>query len=203
MDPFLAEIRLFAGPFVPRGWRICDGTLLLIRDYNGLFKLIGTIYGGNGTNNFALPDLRGRTGVCGGVKSSSPHPIGESFGAELSYLTMADVPAHTHKATVTPGTGDGGGRAILYGASNGGGNRSPEGNFLGQDPDTGKGIAPYAASGIPVAMNAKALNVAIVDVPRPNVTFGVAGTGKGHNNMMPSLVLNYIICVQGIMPSRS
>jgi len=150
-----------------------------------------------------LPDLRGRTGVCGGVKSSSPHPIGESFGAELSYLTMADVPAHTHKATVTPGTGDGGGRAILYGASDDGGNRSPEGNFLGRDPDTGKGIVPYAASGTPVAMNAKALNVAIVDVPRPNVTFGVAGTGKGHNNMMPSLVLNYIICVQGIMPSRS
>lgn len=202
MDPFLAEIRMFAGPFVPRSWRLCDGTLLPVRDYKDLFELIGTRYGGDGVHHFALPDLRGRT-VVGSERTQ--HPMGESFGNEFVNLTMTDMPAHTHKVTVTPGT-DGGGLATLYGVNNDGGNRTPEGNFPGQDPNaiiSPYYVVPAVAPVTPVAMHVDSIEVKDLEVPKPRVTFGVAGAGHSHPNMMPSLVLNYIICVQGIKPSKS
>jgi microcystin-dependent protein len=90
-DQLLGQINLFAGTFVPAGWLACDGQLLSIPNYVGLFSLLGTNFGGNGTNNFALPDLSSRIPV----GSSNGQP-GATYGAQQTVLTTAQMPAHTH-----------------------------------------------------------------------------------------------------------
>jgi len=90
--PFLGEIQIFAGPFAPRGWAFCNGQLLSIQQNAALFSLLGTTYGGNGVQTFALPDLRGRVPV---------HPgngivQGQVAGTENNTLTVSNLPAHSH-----------------------------------------------------------------------------------------------------------
>jgi microcystin-dependent protein len=92
MEPYVGDIRMFAGNFAPQGWALCDGSLLSIAQYEVLFVLIGTTYGGDGQNTFALPDLRGRVPV----HRSSNVPIGSSFGVETVSLTAAQTPTHNH-----------------------------------------------------------------------------------------------------------
>lgn len=97
MDPYLGEIRLFAGNFAPTGWALCNGQLLAISQYTALFSLLGTFYGGNGTSNFALPDLRGRAPMhYDQGPGLSPHVIGEVGGSESVTLTQLEIPPHTH-----------------------------------------------------------------------------------------------------------
>jgi len=93
--PYLGEIRLFTYNFAPRGWHLCDGSILSIQQYVALFSLIGTYYGGNGTTNFALPDLRGRTGVH--VGAGTEYTMGEMFGTETVSLNTGEIPMHTHQ----------------------------------------------------------------------------------------------------------
>lgn len=97
-QPFVGEIRIFAGNFAPIGWLFCDGSLLPISEYETLFQLIGTTYGGDGQSTFRLPDLRGRVpihfGQAGGL---SNRQIGESGGTPEVTLTSAQLPAHTHQ----------------------------------------------------------------------------------------------------------
>src|SRR5512132_2194680 len=101
-DPFIAEIRLFAGNFAPRGWATCDGQLLSIAQNTALFSLLGTTYGGNGQTNFALPDLRGRAAIHQGQGPGlSQYVLGEVGGLENVTLITTQIPAHTHTATVT------------------------------------------------------------------------------------------------------
>jgi microcystin-dependent protein len=90
--PYVGEIRLFAGNFAPQGWLPCDGSLVPIADYDTLFQLIGTTYGGDGQTTFALPDLRGRVPVHQG----NGYFLGQSFGVEAVTLTAQQLPAHTH-----------------------------------------------------------------------------------------------------------
>lgn len=92
--PFIGEIRLFAGNFAPVGWAFCEGQLLPINQYDTLFVLIGTIYGGDGQTTFALPDLRGRVPLHYGSGTT----IGEKFGLESVALTSAQMPGHSHTA---------------------------------------------------------------------------------------------------------
>lgn len=92
MDPFVGEIRLFGGNFAPQGWAFCDGSLLPISEYETLFNLIGTTYGGDGQSTFALPDLRGRVPVHMGGN----YVIGQSAGTETVTLTTTQIPAHNH-----------------------------------------------------------------------------------------------------------
>lgn len=93
MDPYLGEIRLFAGIFAPVGWAACDGQLLAITEHEALFTLLGTRYGGDGTSTFAVPDLRGRWAV--GRNGAN---LGETGGAESVTLTAQHLPVHTHAA---------------------------------------------------------------------------------------------------------
>jgi len=96
-DPFVGEIRLFAGNFAPQGWAFCDGQLLSIAQNTVLFDLIGTTYGGDGQTTYALPDLRGRVPVHqGSNEQSSPYIPGQSGGLETVTLTPAQMPAHSH-----------------------------------------------------------------------------------------------------------
>jgi microcystin-dependent protein len=93
--PYLGEIRLFPYNFAPRGWHLCDGSILSIQSYAALFSLIGTYYGGNGTTTFALPDLRGRTAVH--VGTTGEYTMGEVFGTEVVGLNAGEIPMHTHQ----------------------------------------------------------------------------------------------------------
>lgn len=96
-DPFLGEIRIFAGNFAPQGWAFCSGQLLAVSDYDALFSLLGTTYGGNGQTTFALPDLRGRVPLHMGTGPGlSNRQIGANGGTENVTLQTQQMPGHTH-----------------------------------------------------------------------------------------------------------
>lgn len=103
-SPYVGEIRMFAGNFAPAGWMFCNGSLLAISDYQVLFQLIGTAYGGDGVNTFALPNLQSRIPV---------HPDGGSFpyaslgGVETVTLTVQQIPLHNHAAIGVSGSANG------------------------------------------------------------------------------------------------
>lgn len=101
-EPFVGEIRMFGGNFAPAGWAFCDGQLMAISENDTLFTLIGTTYGGDGQETFALPDLRGRIPMHAG----SNHPqIGELAGVETVTLTTQQIPVHTHPALCNSNNG--------------------------------------------------------------------------------------------------
>ena len=102
-QPFVGEIRIFAGNFAPTGWMFCDGSLLAISQYQTLFQLIGTTYGGDGTSNFALPDLRGRAPIHQGTGGGSSYVIGQNGGVESVTLTTNQIPAHSHAPQAAAG----------------------------------------------------------------------------------------------------
>lgn len=91
-QPYVGEIRIFAGNFAPAGWMFCDGNLLPISEYETLFQLIGTTYGGDGQSTFSLPDLRGRLPIHFG----SGYILAETGGVEEVTLTVNQIPAHSH-----------------------------------------------------------------------------------------------------------
>jgi microcystin-dependent protein len=117
-NPFIGEIRMFAGNFAPEGWAFCQGQTLAIAASSALFDLIGTTYGGNGEQTFNLPDLRGRFPIHQGFSQES-FVIGQLSGAETVTLTTNQLPAHSHPAACSPGTGD---------------SEGPAGNFWSTDP---------------------------------------------------------------------
>ncbi len=97
-QPYVGEIRMFAGNFPPVGWEFCDGGLYPISEYDVVFTLIGTTYGGDGQSTFALPDLRGRVPIhMGTATSGTSYVIGQSGGVESVTLTTQQIPAHTHQ----------------------------------------------------------------------------------------------------------
>lgn len=96
-EPFVGEIRMFAGNFAPRGWAFCDGQLLAVSQNDALFSLLGTIYGGDGRTTFGLPDLRGRIPIhAGHGPGLSERRLGAKSGAEKVTLTVNQLPSHTH-----------------------------------------------------------------------------------------------------------
>ncbi len=103
-EPFVGEIRMFAGNFAPRGWALCDGQLLAISQNDALFSLFGTIYGGDGRTSFGLPELRGRIPIHQGTGSGlTPRRLGARAGDERVTLTGNQLPAHTHAASCSTG----------------------------------------------------------------------------------------------------
>jgi len=95
-QPFVGEIRIFAGNFAPVGWAFCDGSLLAISENEVLFQLIGTTYGGDGQSTFALPDLRSRAPIHQGTAAGSNYVMGQLAGVESVTLTTNQIPAHSH-----------------------------------------------------------------------------------------------------------
>jgi len=176
MEGYIAEIRLFAGNFAPRGWAFCQGQILSINSNTALFSLLGTTYGGNGQTTFALPDLRGRTAVGPGQGPGLPAVnLGEVSGEPTHSLIITEMPAHNHQAQA-------------QGNSSAGDSSSPNGNTWATST-TRDNIYINAAPNGPMAAN--------------TVTIGIAGNSQPHNNMQPYLGMNYIICMEGIYPSRN
>lgn len=177
MEPFRGEIKLCAFAFPPKGWAFCNGALIGINQNPKLFYLLGTQYGGDGINNFALPDLRGRVAV----HRDADHPQGATGGLEKVTLSADEVPTHNHafRVSSTPATliDVGAGQGRLLAAS----------QVLSTPAVPGKPI--YAS-----ATNLTTLSSSMCDP---------YGGGGAHDNTQPSLVLNYIIALQGIQPARS
>jgi microcystin-dependent protein len=118
-QPYVGEIRMFGGTFNPAGWAFCKGQLLPISEFDTLFNLIGTTYGGDGQETFGLPDLQGRIAVHQGQGASQRYVIGEQGGVEEVTLTNPQMPMHTHGMLASTGAG---------------GSKSPENNLLGSPP---------------------------------------------------------------------
>jgi microcystin-dependent protein len=174
--PMIAEIRMFAGNFAPRGWAFCQGQILSIAQNTALFSLLGTTYGGNGQTTFALPDLRGRVPVGSGQGPGLPNVVlGEMAGAPTHTLTIPEMPAHNHGAQ-------------SHGVAAGGNSTSP-GGATWATSTARDAVYSTAAPDSPMAAN--------------SVTVGIAGGSQPHNNMQPYLGMNYIIALVGIFPSRN
>jgi len=108
-EPFVGEIRMFAGNFAPRSWAFCDGQLLSIPQNDALFSLLGTTYGGDGRTTFGLPDLRGRIPIhAGSGPGLSPRNIGAKGGAERVTLSLNQLPNHKHGLRALDKPGDSG-----------------------------------------------------------------------------------------------
>ncbi len=171
-DPFVAEIRIFAGNFAPTGWALCNGQLLPISQNTALFSLLGTMYGGDGKSTFALPDLQGRAPMFWGQGPGlSLRFQGEEGGSSTVTLLQSEMPAHTHNLQGTTSLASG---------------RVPTDNPLAR-----------SRNGLAYQSN---VNTGVVQMA-PEVV-GVAGNSVPHNNMQPYLGLTFIIALQGIFPPR-
>lgn len=172
-EPFIGEIKMFAGNFAPHGYALCDGQLLPINDNQALFSLLGTTYGGDGRTTFALPDLRGRIPMHPGQGPGlSQRRLGDRQGQESVALSNSQIPAHTHTAYGTQESANSNlpGNALLA---------TTQGNRKIYD-SSGKANAAMDPS-----------------------TVGSSGGGQTHDNMQPYLCINFIIALEGIYPSRS
>lgn len=182
-DPFVAEIRLLPFNFAPRGWAFCQGQLLPISQNTALFSLIGTFYGGNGTTNFALPNLMGSTPIHQGQGPGlTLRVLGETGGSETVSLLATEIPQHAH--IVSP----------LAAAATADTTPPPSaGTTVPAGPSLGNPATAYQAYSTQVAS-------AVAMKPTPTE---IAGSSAPHNNMPPYLTLNPCIALQGIYPPRS
>ena len=192
MDNYLGEIRLFAGNFAPVNWDVCDGKLLPISQYDALFSLIGTQYGGDGITTFALPDLRVRVPISMGqitpAGGSTNYILGQAAGTPNVTLLTTNIPNHTHalvaeNTAATTGDPVNNMLAVTNGNNNTGPTAYPDVNLYTTLPLPGGGTT------VPNAL----LDPAAV---------GPTGGTQPHDNMMPYITINYIIALYGIYPSH-
>ncbi len=172
-EPFVGEIRMFAGNFAPRSWAFCDGQLLAISQNNALFSLLGTMYGGDGRTTFGLPDMRGRLPIHTGGGAGpglSNRALGSKGGNETATINTNQLPTHTHsyEATTTAGS---------------------QSNPSGQVVANNAGVKLFIEDPPGVSM----ANTALTSV----------GGSQNHTNLMPSLCVTFIIALFGIFPSRN
>lgn len=150
-QPYVGEIRMFGGNFAPAGWMFCDGSLLSIAENEVLFQLIGTTYGGDGQNTFALPDLRGRLPIHQGNGGGGSYILAQTGGVEQVTLTMMQLPNHNH-----PG-----------GCNSGDGNNASPANAI---PATNTTALAYVAAATPAAnMNVAAIGNTGGNQPHDNI----------------------------------
>ena len=194
-DPFLSEIRLFAGSFAPRDWALCQGQILPISQNNALFALIGTTYGGDGRTTFGLPDLRGRAILGVGDAPWGSVQAGELQGVEAVTLTSNELATHTHTGVAANGSAE-----IEVSTDQGSVLTPAAGNYLAA-PFFERAVQHHVENYKPTAQATVNVQMGGVTVD-PNVTLQPTGGGQSHTNMQPSLGLNYIICINGIFPPR-
>lgn len=177
-EPFIAEIKIFAGNFAPRGWAFCDGQLLPLAQNTALFSLIGTTYGGDGRTTVGLPNLQGRVPMHSGRGPGlTARRLGERTGMTEVILSEDQIPNHTHELMGVAETPD----SLAAGGALPGPTKSLA-TARGGDlySDTLTNVAPLSANAV-----------------------SNEGGGQAHNNLQPFLTLNFIIALQGLYPSRS
>ncbi len=172
-QPYVGEIRMFAGSFAPAGWAFCDGQLLPISEYETLFNLIGTTYGGDGESTFAKPNLQGRVpmhmGQGPGITQN--YSIGEMAGVEQVTLNIQQIPNHSHPLVASTQTGT---------------DKGPQGRVTDQ---TSGGVVLYIEESVDQPMAANAINS--------------QGGSQPHDNMQPYLTVSFIISLFGVYPSQT
>lgn len=172
-DPFVAEIRMFAGNFAPTGWAMCNGQLLPISQNTALFSLLGTFYGGDGKSTFALPNLQGSSPLHQGQgQGLSEYFIGQQGGSPFVTLIQSEMPVHTHTLRGNFNAGD------------------------VNDPSPARSLA-RAGTGFLYQSNTSQNLTAMAFQ-----AISIAGASLPHNNMQPYLVVVFIIALQGVFPPR-
>jgi microcystin-dependent protein len=197
-EPFLGQIIQGGWNFAPRGYHICDGSLLSISQNAALFSLLGTYFGGNGTSTFGLPDLRSRRMVgTGQGPGLSNYSLGEMTGTENTTLLVSNMPSHTHTATLSLSSSFG--ATTTKGTA--GGNVPANGSILAHATD---GASPPAAILQIYAPSGTAANVALGGL---NVSGSVAnaltGSGIPFPHLDPVTAVTTVIALVGIFPTRS
>jgi microcystin-dependent protein len=199
-EVYLGEIRIFSWAWAPRYWMLCDGTLLQIRANQALFALLGTQYGGDGINTFALPDLRGRFPIGQGVSVRTGHVYKQGTGTNVENLSLQarHIPVHTHAATYQTSPSVPSSAFSVTVATNSSGQASPKNNLLGQ---SSAGCQTYA----PVPGSPTTYLGGVVSsggtYSAGNVTVQTTG-GANIPLFPPYQVLAYMICTEGYFPSR-
>lgn len=176
-QPYVGQMMMFAGNFAPAGWMMCQGQLLPISEYETLFNLIGTTYGGDGQETFGLPDMQGRVpihmGTGGGL---SQYIIGQNGGVEQVTLTTQQIPQHNHLALTNNAQSSAGtptNSTILSTQNNGNGSNTPS------------AYAPFAAGTV---------------VTLPASTLQNTGGSQPHENIQPIVTMTWIISLFGVFP---
>ena len=202
MEGTIGEIRMFGGNFAPRTWALCQGQLINISDNVALYTILGVTFGGNGVTTFALPGLSSRVAVGTGQGAGlTNYVLGEAIGTETVTLLSSQIPAHTHTPTFTIDTVTTPSATVtLFGVDTAGGDATPVGEMLGSDGNTS---CYAAATGTTVQMDASAVTITSFSGPFPTVAVGVSGGSMPHENLQPYTAVNYVICVEGIFPSRN
>lgn len=201
-DALTGEIRIFGGNFAPANWAFCQGQEIQIVDNEALYAVIGPTYGGDGQQTFKLPDLRSRIPIGAGQGPGlANYTIGQQTGTETVTLVQGNMPVHSHTPAVTTAAGNITLTAQLNCVDGAGGEVNPGGNYIAEDANAGAAL--YATTGALVAMNQNAVSLSNITIPAPQVTVQSNGAGIPHNNIQPSIALNYIICLNGIFPLRN
>jgi microcystin-dependent protein len=215
MEPLIGEIKLFAGNFAPRGWFTCEGQTLAISQYQALFSLLGTYYGGDGVTTFKLPDLRGAFPTqCSNVGGSHPggsYILGQTGGAQSFTVTSINLPPHTHSIIKGPGTNLTGGITVAttVQATTGDGltpGPTTTNNVLGTTGDVGgTGQPALYTNAIPNTalggVNSTTVNTLNFDPT--GLTLTPWGSGPVPVPTVPPFVaMQYIIAWTGVYPSR-
>ena len=169
-QPFIGEIRMFAGSFAPAGWAMCQGQTMPISQNETLFNLIGTTYGGDGQSTFDLPNLSGRVPIHQGTNAGTTFTIGESAGVEQVTLTTQQIPQHSHAflASLDNATDSPAGPAVV--------------------PGNSAQVKIYSLFPVASSLAANALQP--------------VGGSQPHENMMPYLVITFIIALFGLFPQQ-
>lgn len=173
--PYVGEIRLFSFPRIPSGWFACDGSLKSIAENEVLFALLGTTYGGDGVNTFAVPDLRGQVPLHMGTGPGlSNRPLGQRSGSEAVTLLPTQIPAHTHPFNVN---------STLATAN------APANNLLLAAPSNNDKMYTSDLTGLTA-------------YPLSTSAVGATGGNLPHPNTMPTLTASFCIAWAGIFPSQ-
>lgn len=180
----MGEIRAFAGSFAPEGWRLCDGSLMRLDEYPALFALIGTTYGSDGGSTFALPNMSSRVVVGQGQGPElSSYSLGEMLGTESVTMLGDNTTKHQHPLTGTIN--------VVTNATNA--TTDPTGAYFGD-----KGAKAYSPTDATSTMASLALTGTMDSVGGTNIY----GDAEPHSNVQPVTAMYYIICIEGIYPSR-
>lgn len=228
MEAFIGTIFPWPMNWAPDGWALCNGQILPISQYQALFSLIGNYYGGDGRTNFALPNLCGRIPVgMGQLPGGQNYPLAANGGAETSALTTNNLPAHNHGAALSGATVSGNisSGSITNGSCSVNVNLpanatntaatvpAPDSNCcLGAATYLGKAVNIYSTNDPNITLKNNSVTAtgtvtgnvtgAVTGTATGNVTVNNTGNGQPVPNMQPYLVLNYIICMQGLYPPR-
>jgi len=174
-DPFTGEIQIYGFNFAPYNWATCSGQLMPIQQNTALFSLLGTMFGGNGTSNYQLPNYIGNA-ACGQGSGPglTPRTMGETFGSDSVTLLSTEMPFHSHGATI-----------------------------YNQPTTANRSGIPASGDAVITPENVQILAVGTTpNVNFPVQTIGSTGGGQPHQNQQPYLTLNFCICLSGVFPQR-